>query len=76
MMETADIAKLARTIENMREEIALFKAEFDGMSDTELREVIKAQTQIAEDAEWKAVSADIALRLRQIVAAVNEVPHA
>lgn len=75
-MTADEITAFARKIQNMRETVSDFKAEFAGASDADLRMMIDAQSKIADDANWRSECAETELDLRQLTAiAVGDVSN-
>lgn len=70
-MESDDIEKIASLIRSMREDIAEFADEFEKLSDAQLQAMMANERQKAEEAGWKANSAETALQLRKLSAIFN-----
>lgn len=62
---------LEREIRNLRDQTSEFTAEFAPMQNTDLEQLIDAQTEIADAAQWRAEAAMAELRLRRLASIVT-----
>lgn len=66
MMEAEEITTLKRRIEDMREDVALFRSEFASLSDADLKKLHDEQQDIADAATYKADAALTEIKLREL----------